>query len=307
MYRPPSLQTLRAFEAAARHRSYSRAAEELGITHGAISHRIRELEARLGTIMFERRGNSMEPTLAARRLLPTLRQSLDLIAGLFPAPSAAHRQVLRVGLLPSFAAHWLVPRLDAFHATHPDVAVALAPTLETSRFGQGGVDVAIRYGNGQWPGLRVEHLIGDRLFPACAPGYRTRMHIEGPDDFNRCRLLSNSWQSWTPWFRRAGVNMPEPSDPAPFDDAGLMIDAAIAGHGIALVRQVIAHDAITDGRLVRLSPIDIPFVGGYHYVQPMHATPKAHAIDTFGIWLTERLHLEFGELSDRRRPDPSTA
>lgn len=301
MYQPPSLQTLRAFEAAARHRSYSRAAEELGLTHGAISHRIRELETRLGTIMFERRGNSMEPTLAARRLLPTLRQSLDLIASIFPAPATANRQVLRIGLLPSFAAHWLVPRLDAFHAAHPDVAVALAPTLETSRFGQGGVDVAIRYGDGNWPGLRVERLIGDTLFPACAPSYRTRMNIADPQDFARCRLLCNSWQSWTPWFRRAGLAMIEPSDPAPFDDAGLMVDAAIAGHGIALVRQVIAHDAIADGRLVRLSPIEIPFVGAYHYVRPTHASPKADAISAFGGWLTERLHREFGEL------DPSPA
>lgn len=123
MYRPPSLQASRALDAAERFRSYSRAATELGVTHGAISYRIRELEERLGEQLFVRRGNSMEPTSAARRILPAIRQSLGLIVSAFPPPAPTGQQIIRVGVLPSFAAKWLVPRLGNFHMRHPDISV----------------------------------------------------------------------------------------------------------------------------------------------------------------------------------------
>lgn len=249
MYRPPSIQTLRAFDAAARLNSFSRAAEELGITHGAVSHRIREIEERLGTTMFERRGNSMEPTATARQLLPVVRQSLDLIASVFPPPTIVGQQVLKIGVLPSFAANWLVPRLNAFHATHPDIAITLDARLEMSKIGARGVDAAIRYGNGRWPGVSVERLLGDTLFPACSPEYCARMGIDGQGDFGRCHLLRNSWHPWTPWFHKAGLVMTEPSNSVPYDDAGLMLDATLAGHGVGLVRKIIAHDALATGRL----------------------------------------------------------
>lgn len=292
MYRPPSIQTLQALEAAARLRSFSRAAQELGVTHGAISHRIRELEERLGTRLFERQGNSMEPTAAARRLLPVVRQSLQLIGSIFPAPAAA-RQVLRIGVLPSFAAHWLVPRLHAFHAAHPDVAIALDARLEVSPVGPGGVDAAIRYGAGHWPGLLAERLLEDRLFPACAPAYRDRIGIAGVQDLARCHLLRSSWQPWTPWFQLAGLALPEPADSEPYDDAGLQQDAAEAGHGVALVRRVIAHDALAGGRLVRLSPVELPFAGSYHFAHPPAPAGKAAALAAFGAWLTARLRQDF--------------
>lgn len=293
MYRPPSIQTLRAFEAAARFNSFSRAAEELGITHGAVSHRIREIEERVGTAMFERRGNSMEPTAAARQMLPVVRQSLDLIASIFPPPAVSGQVVLRIGVLPSFAAKWLVPRLQSFNAVHPDVAIMLDPRLEASKVGPRGVDAAIRYGSGRWAGLAAERLIEDTLFPACSPAYRNKMEITDVSDFPRCHLLRNSWHSWTPWFQRAAIQLAEPSDSAPYDDAGLMQDAAIAGHGIGLVRKVIAHDALASGQLVRLSCVETPFDGAYHYVTALHATPKDGAITAFGAWLKECLLAEF--------------
>jgi len=293
MYRPPSIQTLRALEAAARHGSFSRAAEELGLTHGAISHRVREIEQRLDTRMFERRGNSMVPTAAARQLLPVVRQALELIGSLFPPP-VADRQLLRIGVLPSFAANWLVQRLDGFHEAHPHIAVSLDARLEVSVIGPGGVDAAVRYGQGEWPGLVADHLSQDWLFPVCSPAYRSRMAIDGAADFARCRLLRNSWQPWTPWFHAAGLQLAEPHDSAPFDDAGLMLDAAVAGHGIALARAVIAHDAISGGHLVRLSDVHIPFAGAYHYVsQPGQEGARGQAITAFGGWLKERLQQEF--------------
>lgn len=296
MYRPPSLNTLRAMEAAARHRSFTRAAEELGVTHGAISHRVREVEARLGAAMFERQGNSMQPTLAALQILPTIRQSLELIASVFPEPRAAGQVVLKVAVLPSFAAHWLVPRLAEFHEAHPGIAIALDPRLDLSPVGPQGLDAAIRYGGGLWPGLVVERLMQDTLFPACSPAYRERMGIESEADLARCRFLRNAWQPWTPWFQRAGLALPEPGDSLPYDDAGLLLEATAAGHGVALVRKVISRDALASGRLVRLSEIETPFEGAYHFVRDPGAPPaKAAAALAFGAWLAHRLHGEFTE------------
>ncbi|TCM15723.1 LysR family glycine cleavage system transcriptional activator [Novosphingobium sp. PhB165] len=294
MYRPPSLNTLRALEAAARLRSFSRAAEELGVTHGAISHRVREVEQRLGAAMFERQGNSMEPSMALRQILPTVRQSLELISSIFPAPPEAGRQVLRIAVLPSFAAQWLVPRLAEFHEAHPGIFIALDARIDVSRVGADGVDAAVRYGSGNWPGLAIERLLTDMLFPACSPEYRARMKIETLDDFARCRFLRNSWQTWTPWFQRAGLSLPEPADSQPYDDAALMLEATIAGHGIALARRVIAHDALQAERLVRLSEIEIPFEGAYHFVWDPHTPkPRLDAVAAFGAWLSARLRSEF--------------
>ena len=294
MYRPPSIQTLRAFEAAARLHSFSRAAEELGLTHGAVSHRIRDIEERLGVTMFERRGNSMEPTAAARQVLPVIRQSLALLASAFPAPADRAQQVLRIGVLPSFAAHWLVPRLQDFHAAHPGIAVTLDARLETSRIGPRGVDAAIRYGNGRWPGLLVERLISDTLFPACSPDYQARMRIKRADDLARCHLLRNSWHAWTPWFQNAGLTLAEPSDSVPFDDAGLMLDAVLAGHGVGLVRRIIAHDALESGRLIRLSSVEVPFEGAYYFVTTGHPAAKEQALSSLQRWLGDRLRSDFG-------------
>lgn len=292
MYRPPSLQALRALDAAARLRSYSRAAEELGVTHGAISHRIREVEERLGEPMFRRQGNGMEPTLAALRVLPAIRQSLDLIATIFPPPIAGP-QVLRVGVLPSFAANWLVPRLDDFHTAHPGVTIALDARLEVSQIGPGGLDAAVRYGSGSWRGLTARRLVQETLFPACSPGYRERLGIERPEDLARCRLLRNSWQSWTAWFQQAGLPLAEPTQGMTYDDAGLMLDAAVAGHGVALVRKVISHDAIAARRLVRLSPVEIPYDGAYHYVTSAAEGLTGFASTAFGDWIANRLSQEF--------------
>ena len=119
------------------------------------------------------------------------------------------------------------------------------------------------------------------------------MNIRGIDDFARCRLLRNSWQPWTPWFQAVGLELPEPSDSMPFDDSGLMMDAAVAGHGIGLVRRVVSYDAVRDGELVRLHPMDFPFPGYYHYAYRPGASESSSAISSFGRWLTARLLTDF--------------
>jgi LysR family glycine cleavage system transcriptional activator len=243
--------------------------------------------------MFERSGNRMEPTAAARQILPIIRQSLELIASAFPPPASAREQVLRLGVLPSFAAKWLVPRLGDFHDANPGISIALDARLEVSTLGDGGLDAAIRYGAGDWPGMAATRLLADTLFPACAPAYRRRLGIQSVQDFSRCRLLRNSWVRWTPWLQAAGIVMPEPSDSVPYDDAGLMLDAVIAGQGIGLVRRVIAHDALASGHLVRLSDVEVPFAGAYYFVVPQNAKANSGGLDTFRAWLTERLMDDF--------------
>lgn len=292
MYRPPSLRTLLALECAARLRSYSRAAEELSVTHSAISHRIREVEARLGVQMFDRQGNEMVPTAAARQILPVIRQAMQLINSVFPAPVEESARVLRVGVLSSFAAHWLVPRLQAFHLAHPEILISLDARLELSNVGPNGLDAAIRYGQGDYPGLVSDRLISDPLYPACSPEYQARLGITSVEDLKRCRLLRNSWQPWTPWFQMVGLQLPEPSDSVPYDDSGLLLDAVTAGHGVGLVRTILASDALEKGEIVRLSPLDFPFTGAYHYAY-RHDHPKRELIQIFGAWLHAALHDEF--------------
>jgi LysR family glycine cleavage system transcriptional activator len=293
----PSLQTLRAFEAAVRHQSYSRAADELGLTHGAISHRIRELEARTGEVLFERSGNNMLPTNAARRMLPALRQAFGLLESLFPPAGPQERLTLKIGVLPSFAAYWLIPRLKRFREVQPDVAIILDARLELVPVGRGGggggggggVDAAIRFGQGEWPGVMAERLVGEVLYPVCAPDYRRRLDIREPADLERCQLLRHSWVPWSLWLRAAGLGWGEPLQAPAWDDAGHVLDAAVAGDGVALARSVLVEDAIAAGRLVRLFDIEVPAPGAYYYLRSPQHSRLDSGIEAFGRWLKNTL------------------
>lgn len=289
----PSLQTLRAFEAAVRHQSYSRAADELGLTHGAISHRIRELEARTGEVLFERSGNNMLPTNAARRMLPALRQAFDLLESLFPDQGPRERITLKIGVLPSFAAYWLIPRLKFFREEQPDIAITLDARLELVPVGRGagggGVDAAIRFGQGEWPGVSAERLVSELLYPVCAPDYQRRLDIRVPADLERCQLLRHSWVPWSLWLRAAGLDWGEPLQAPAWDDAGHVLDAAVAGDGVALARSVLVEDAIAAGRLVRLFDIEVPAPGAYYYLRSPQHSRLDRGIEAFGGWLRRAL------------------
>lgn len=287
------MATLRAFEAAARHRSFSRAGDELGLTHGAISHRIRGLEEQVGEHLFVRRGNTMEPTQAAARYLASVRKALDLLAATFGTGAAGGVRTLRIAVLPSFASHWLVPRLHRFQAEHPDIVVSLDARLDIVPLGRGHADAAIRQGDGSWPGVYAERLVTEVAFPVCAPGYRARMTIETPADLARCHLLRHSWMPWTTWFASAGVDLPEPDDSASFTDAGLLIDMAVAGHGVMLGRTVVVADALASGRLVRLFDVSVPVAGAYWFVRPYAGGKLAKEVAAYGKWLATTLAQEF--------------
>lgn len=258
----PPIQALRAFEAAARHLSYSRAAEELRLTHGAISHHIARLEQDLGGVqLFVRDGQRMLLTDAGQVFVIEVRRGLRLLAEAIENARTRPRRAghrLAVSVLPGLAARWLVPRLSRFQSHHADIDVAVHPTTALAALdGRDGIDLAIRYGPGKWPGLSANPLMKSFVFPVCSPQFLAQTPIGSAEDLLHATLLRNPRQKWRPWFLAAGLDAPEPSQGPVYDDAGLLLQAAAAGQGIALARSALAIDDLAAGRLVRLSNVEI--------------------------------------------------
>lgn len=249
----PSLQTLRAFAAAGRHRSYSKAAEELGLTHGAVSHRIRELEQRVGVTLFRREGNTMVLTPEGQKLEAQVRQGLSLLEQAFDAAPAQAKKDSRhfvITSVPSLASTWLFTRLGQYRAENPDVDVELRVTEALNDYKKEGIDVGVRLGMGGWPGLHAHKLFDEALAPVCTPEYRDRLNLRSPEDLKRATLLRNPWTPWARWFRAIGLDWPEPTTGPKFDDAPLLLRSALAGEGVALGRHWLAIDEVRAGRLV---------------------------------------------------------
>lgn len=265
----PSLQTLRAFEAAGRLQSYSKAGEELGLTHGAVSHRIRALELQLGQALFRRAGNAMVLTSEGQLLATQVRQGLSLLEQAFsasPAPRSRPRSSIVVTSVPSLASTWLFRRLTEFRAEHPDIDIDLRVSERLSDYRKERIDVGVRLGLGGWAGLNAIKLFDEALTPVCTPDYRDRIALVSPTDLRRATLLRNTWTPWASWFRAAGLDWPEPSTGPLFDDAPLLLRAALDGQGVALGRHWLAVDELRAGRLVA------PF--------------SASIRDDFSYWLT---------------------
>lgn len=261
----PSLQTLRAFEAAGRLKSYSKAADELGLTHGAVSHRIRELEERLGVTLFRRVGNAMQLTSDGQKLEVQVRQGLSLLEQAF-APKRTHAKPARHVVLtsvPSLASTWLLARLGEYRAANPDVDVELRVTEALNDYKKEGIDVGVRLGAGGWPGLHAVKLFDEALTPICTPEYRDRMQLREPGDLSRATLLRNPWTPWARWFRAVGLDWPEPNMGPMFDDGTLLLRTALQGDGVALGRQWLAVDEIRAGRLV--APFDLAIRDDFSY------------------------------------------
>ncbi|MEZ5996901.1 MAG: LysR substrate-binding domain-containing protein [Hyphomonadaceae bacterium] len=262
----PSLQTLRAFEAAGRLQSYSKAAAELGLTHGAVSHRIRELEEQLGVTLFKRAGNAMVPTSEGQQLLGKVRQGLSLLEQAFAAPRApspARQRRIVVTSVPSMAATWLYKRLAEFRGEHPDIDIDLRVSERLSDYKKEGIDIGVRLGLGGWTGLNGAKLFDEALTPVCTPEYRDRLNLHAPADLARATLLRNVWTPWVSWFRAAGLDWTEPSSGPIFDDAPLLLRAALDSQGVALGRHWLAVDELRAGRLV--APFDITLRDDFSY------------------------------------------
>lgn len=285
----PPLQLLRGFEAAARHLSFTRAAAELHVTHGAISHQIRALEVQLRTKLFQRKGRQMVLTERGQILVTQIRQGLRLLERAFEGSARrAPPDILTISLLPAFASRWLIPRIGSFQACHPGLQLALRTTTELANLGSDGVDLAIRYGPGGWPGVQQERLIGELIFPVCSPNYRNGNYPRSLPELTQADLLLNPHQPWEAWFNAAGADMREPHLGTSYTDASLLLEAAAEGHGVALARGTLVADDLRSGRLVRL--FDCAITDEYSYFMVWRAeSRKLKSIEIFRDWMLGQL------------------
>lgn len=283
--RLPNLAALRAFEAAARHANFSRAAEEIHVTHGAISHQVRALEEELGVALFVRHGKRIAITPEGERFAASVRRALGEIAAATAALQADARQArLTVTALPSFAGRWLSPRLSGFIEQYPDLEVLLHSSHHMVDFIREAVDVGIRFGSGHYPGLATEKIMDDCYYPVASPRFNGGRLPRTPQQIARGSLLRCDGEPWAPWFRAAQLDVPEPSGGLVFQDSSMLVRAAADGHGIALARHTIAMSDIESGALVRLSDIAVASPHAYYLVCPPAALRKPQ-VQAFRSWL----------------------
>ncbi|WP_019142158.1 transcriptional regulator GcvA [Noviherbaspirillum massiliense] len=287
--RLPNLAALRAFEAAARHQNFSRAADEIHVTHGAISHQVRMLEEELGVALFARHGKRIAITPEGEQFAAVLRRALGEVASAAEALKASSSQKkLTISALTSFAARWLAPRLGHFIEQYPDLEVMLQASNHLTDFVRESVDVAIRFGSGNYPGLTVEKVMDDWYYPVASPRFNRGQLPRTPQKLAQGMLLRCEGEPWAPWFRAAGVQLPEPTGGLIFQDSSMLIRAAAEGHGIALARHSIALTELQAGELVRLFDVATACPHSYYFVCPPSALQKPQ-VQAFRNWLFEEL------------------
>jgi LysR family glycine cleavage system transcriptional activator len=283
----PPLNALKAFEAAARHESFTRAAGELCVTQGAISHQVKALEAALGLKLFNRDHQRLIITEAGRDYLIVVRDALDRIA--VGTESIVQRQssgVLTVSTSPDFAAKWLVHRLGKFAEAHPEIDLRVSATLHHVDFAREEVDVAVRHGDGGWPGLDVTLLSKEELFAVCSPKLLSgRSRIRKPADVVRFPLLHlDDRRDWTKWLQLAGITDAKVLHGPVLNRASMVIDAAVDGQGVALARTTLSAWDLLNGRLVRPFAEALRLSKNYWIVCPK-ATSSRPKITMFRDWL----------------------
>jgi LysR family glycine cleavage system transcriptional activator len=272
--RLPSLNGLRAFEAAARHLSFTQAASELNVTQTAISHQIRRLEEELGIRLFIRKNRALALTPKARDYLPGVRAAFnDLRLATDRLLRRDDDHVLTVSTLASLAAKWLLPRLSQFQEAHPRIDVRITTSTGLVDFRGGGVDAAIRYGRGHWAGLRADWLMADELFPVCSPKLlEGDKPLRQPEDLAHQTLLHSSGgydDDWRLWLTAAGLPTNISRQPGlTFDLILMTVQAAIDGFGVAMGRTSYVQDDIAKGRLVVPFHIALPADAGFYLVSP---------------------------------------
>jgi len=287
--RLPSLNGLRAFEAAARHLSFTQAASELNVTQTAISHQIRRLEEELGIRLFVRKNRALALTPKARDYLPGVRAAFnDLRLATDRLLRKDDDRVLTVSTLASLAAKWLLPRLTAFQEAHPGIDVRITTSTALVDFRGGDVDAAIRYGRGNWQGLRAEWLMADDFFPVCSPALLNgKRPLNRPEDLRDHVLLHTSTNSddWRQWLTAAGLPSDISKQPGiTFDLILMTVQAAIDGIGVAMGRTSYVQDDIAKGRLVVPFKIALPADAGFYLVSP-EGRREAPKLAAFRQWV----------------------
>ncbi len=282
----PSLNALRAFEAAARLQSFSRAAGELFVTHGAISHQIRGLEQAIGDKLFQRKNRKMLLTPAGAALVHRVRQSLLTLDEIFSTGDRADgAQTIVVSALSSFAIHWLAPRLVAFREVHPNINLQLLIEMQFADFSANSADAGIRYGAGSWSGLHETRLFDDYLVPVCAVDLAERLNMSEAADLLSAPVITNSRQPWSTWLLGVGLPPVEPASVITVDDAGVALAAARHGAGIALSRFSLVSRDLKLGRLA--APIRTRVQDPYSYYLVHQSTSvNQEPLQALAEWLS---------------------
>ena len=285
--RLPSLNALKAFEAAARHGSFTKAAEELHVTQGAVSHQVKALELELGLKLFHRVRQRLVIAEAGRSYLEVVRDAFDRLS--FGTERLLRRQsagVLTVTVSPNFAAKWLVHRLGRFAEAHPGIDLRVSAAVQHVDFAREDIDLAIRHGDGQWPGLHVARLCAEELFPVCSPKLTgARRALRAPADLEHHTLLHvDDRRDWSRWLAEANVADANPERNLVFNQASMAIDAAVGGQGVALARTALAAWDVLAGRLVRpfAHALKVPYAYWIVCPQTTAGLPK---ICAFRDWL----------------------
>jgi len=285
--RLPSLNGLRAFEAVARHMSFTKAAEELNVTQTAVSHQIRRLEAELGVALFLRLNGGLALSEDGQAYLPGVRAAFQALRySTEQLLESRDKSVLTISTLVSFASKWLLPRLPSFQQAFPAIDVRISASTERVDFRKDAIDAAIRYGRGDWKGLRADFLMSDEVFPVCSPALAKT--LRAPADLANHTLLQVSGVTagdWGAWLRAAGQPLQLAEGPRmTFDLAMMAVQAAVDGQGVCIGRSTYVEDDLRAGRLVAPFGLRLKDELGFYLVTP-HETAESKKIVAFRAWL----------------------
>lgn len=286
-HRLPPLNTLRLFEAAARHLSFKQAAEELLLTPSAVSHGIQALEQWLGTPLFVRTAKGPVLTPAGSAYYPVVQSALQALAeGSAEISSSRHRRRLSISVAPTFANRFLLPRLSEFRDTHPDIAVAIDTSQDCAELGEGGVDIGIRVGRGDWPGLVADALLRETLVPVCAPHRQADFAGKELEALPLIHVTTVS-EDWARWAAATGRKTPSPEHGLRFDTLQMAFDAAARGLGIAIGRRPLVDAELAAGTLVPVweSHVDCESA---HWLVSVKRKSAEPAVQAFRAWIKSR-------------------
>lgn len=295
MRRLPPLNSLRAFESAARWLSFSKAADELFVTPAAISQQIKQLEDHLGVALFHRMTRAVRLTEEARTVLPLLTEGFDKLAEAVDRLAQDQETgLLTVSSAPTFAQKWLLPRLPDFADKYPDIDLRLDASLLSRDFERDGIDLGIRLGLGDYPGLHVARVFGEQVSVVCSPKLlEGEKPLRGPEDLQHHRLVHVDWgqfsvplPDWKMWLTAAGLEEMTVKHGPTFTVENMAIEAAASGNGVALVSTFAVVEELKTGRLVR--PFELSLKAGFSYwlVCP-HENMRRAKVKAFSNWILE--------------------
>ncbi len=298
MSSPSYLNALKAFEAAARHQSFSAAGNELNVSSAAVGQLVRSLEEWLNIALFTRTASGRQrivPTEAALAALPDIRAGFDRLSlGMAKLKESSAQNTLKLTVSPAFASKWLLPRIESFSALDPDTDLLLDTNQRLVDFVAQGIDIGVRYGTGNWAGLVAEKLMEEAVFPVASPSFLKKLQIHSPNDLLKLPLIHDmtgdgnvGYVTWESWFERVGVSNAPVERGHRINNSAAVLQAAVDGQGIALARSVMACDDVKSGRLVRLLP-DLTVLSplSYYAVYRAECTSKPRLM-SFLTWLKQ--------------------